>query len=290
MRFTQKIFPQATLLKITPLTGGISAQATALDIALPDGSTQKIVVRQHSAIDRARNPNIAADEFRLLQRLTPAGLPVPAPIAYDASCEIFPIPVIVVAFIEGAPEHAPEDLADFLVQCAGMLAAIHQINIANLGFLPEKTMDIEKRSENLDVDLDETHIQQVLAAAMPASSLNPVGLLHGDFWKGNLIWRENRLVGVIDWEDAALGDPLADLAKTRLEMLWAFGMDAMHQLTTAYQSLLPAVNLTHLPFWDLSVALRIIPKFATFAEDAAQEHHLREGIRVFVQQALGHLG
>ena len=43
-----------------------------------------------------------------------------------------------------------------------------------------------------------------------------------------------RLVGVIDWEDAALGDPLADLANSRLEILWAFGDEAMERFTREY--------------------------------------------------------
>ncbi len=285
-QLTQKLFPQATVLQITPLAGGISAQATALELALPDGSTRKIVVRQHSAIDRVRNPNIAADEFRLLHHLHTAGLPVPLPIAVDDSCDIFPIPVIVVDFIAGAPEHTPNHLDNFLAQCAAMLAKIHQVAIANLAFLPEKTLYFAKRDDPLDADLNEAHIQQVLAAALPLSAVNPVGLLHGDFWKGNLIWHNNNLVGVIDWEDAAIGDPLVDLAKMRLEMLWAFDIATMQKLTALYQSQMPHINFVHLPYWDLSVALRMIPKFATFAEDAAAESHLREGIRVFVQQAL----
>jgi aminoglycoside phosphotransferase (APT) family kinase protein len=37
-------------------------------------------------------------------------------------------------------------------------------------------------------------------------------VLHGDYWPGNVLWRDGRLVGVIGWEEAAFGDPLADLA------------------------------------------------------------------------------
>ena len=36
-------------------------------------------------------------------------------------------------------------------------------------------------------------------------------------------WCHNRIVAVIDWEDAALGDPLADVANARLEVLMHFG-------------------------------------------------------------------
>ena len=69
-------------------------------------------------------------------------------------------------------------------------------------------------------------------------------LLHGDFWPGNILWRYGQLVAVIDWEDAALGDPLADVANSRLEILWAFGIDAMQSFTHYYQSLTASISPT----------------------------------------------
>ncbi len=34
-----------------------------------------------------------------------------------------------------------------------------------------------------------------------------------------MLWKDGQLVAVIDWEDAPLGDPLADVANSRLESL-----------------------------------------------------------------------
>ena len=65
-------------------------------------------------------------------------------------------------------------------------------------------------------------------------------------------------MAVIDWEDAALGDPLADVANSRLEILWAFGIAAMIGCTRQYRSM-TAVDFANLPYWDLCVALRRIP-------------------------------
>ena len=69
----------------------------------------------------------------------------------------------------------------------------------------------------------------LLEEVWPLSQQNRSVLLHGDFWPGNILWRDGQIVGVIDWEDAAFGDPLADIANTRLELLWAFGVEAMRQ-------------------------------------------------------------
>lgn len=37
-------------------------------------------------------------------------------------------------------------------------------------------------------------------------------LVHGDFWPENMLKRQSRLVGVLDWEAAAIGDASVDLA------------------------------------------------------------------------------
>lgn len=42
----QQLAPHGKLLRTWPLQGGISAQMTALELALPDGQTQKMIVRR----------------------------------------------------------------------------------------------------------------------------------------------------------------------------------------------------------------------------------------------------
>ena len=71
-------------------------------------------------------------------------------------------------------------------------------------------------------------------------------LVHGDYWPGNILWRDGRIVAVVDWEDAAVGEPLADLANCRLEILWSFGIEAMNDFTDDYRSLM-TVDFTNLP-------------------------------------------
>ncbi|MEZ4500606.1 MAG: hypothetical protein R2839_11140 [Thermomicrobiales bacterium] len=93
-------FPGSTLVGLDVLTGGVSAQAVSIDIAPADGRGSRFVVRRHSSIDTDRNPHIARDEFALLSALIEAGIPVPKPILFDSSRQLFPEPVIVLAFVQ----------------------------------------------------------------------------------------------------------------------------------------------------------------------------------------------
>jgi aminoglycoside phosphotransferase (APT) family kinase protein len=285
-----KIDPHSRLLRAWQLKGGVSAQVTALEIARPSGQTHKMIVRQHGAVDRQQNPQIAADEFKLLQITRAAGLPTPAPYYVDASGDIFPEPYIVIEYIEGSTEFAPADQGDLISQLASQLVKIHGVDCLNhdLTFLPQKEKScaekVSARPIHTDDSLDEGRVRDMLEAVWPGSQHNAPVLLHGDFWPGNILWKDGRLVAVIDWEDAALGDPLADLANSRLEILWAFGVEAMDHFTQHYQSI-TTIDFTNLPIWDLFAALRPAFKIGEWAADTIAEQRMRERHRLFVEQA-----
>ena len=78
-------------------------------------------------------------------------------------------------------------------------------------------------------------------------------LLHGDFWPGNVLWRHGDVAAIIDWEDAAVGDPLSDLACARLELACAAGNELAEQFTTAYFEATGFAS-DELALWDLYVA------------------------------------
>lgn len=290
-QLAQKIAPQCKLLDICELTGGVSARVTVLTVLQPDGKTKKMVVREYGTADPQRNSMIAADEFRLLRILQTAGLPVPMPYYFDQSGSIFPTPYIVIEYIEGGTEFAPSSLAGFIRQLAAHLVKIHSIDGRNpdLGFLPDQNQKYSERSREwstkLQATFDESQVWHVLEQTWPLPQPNPSVLLHGDFWPGNILWREDRIVAIVDWEDAAIGDPLADVANARLEILWAFGLDAMHSFTRHYRSL-TNINFTNLAYWDLRVALHTASKLGGWGLDDATERAMREGQRLFVDRAL----
>jgi aminoglycoside phosphotransferase (APT) family kinase protein len=286
----QKMEPQSKLLRAWELKGGASALITALEIERADGQTRKLIVRQHGEIDLKHNPQIAADEFKLLQFLHSVGLATPMPYHLDQSRKIFSAPYIVIEYIEGETEFAPSHISNFLLQFATHQSRIHQIDDAKLdmSFLPkiEKRYArlLRERPPNVDESLDEGHIRDVLEVVWPFPQRNTSTLLHGDFWPGNVLWKDGQLVAIIDWEDAASGDPLADVANSRLEILWALGVDAMQHFTHQYQSI-TTFDFTHLPYWDLCAALRPIAQMAQWGLDDITETTMRAKHRWFVTQA-----
>lgn len=291
VQVAQKISPQCRLLRAWELRGGVSAQVTALEIEQPDGQRARLVVRRYGDADLRHTPHVAAHEFRLLQLLQAAGLPVPAPYLCDESGAIFATPYIAIAFVEGESAIAPSNLADCIRQLATQLARIHGIagSHRDLSFLPElditSTGKLGTRPVALDDSLSEGTIRDALEPVWPLRRRNSSVLLHGDYWPGNTLWRDGRLAAILDWEDAAVGDPLADLANSRLELLWAFGGEAMRSFTRRYQAL-TTIDCSNLPYWDLYAALRPAHKLATWGLDDATTQAMRARHSAFVAQAL----
>ncbi len=82
-RLLQAAIPGAYLVHLWPLEGGVSAQVTAMEVSGPDGSIRKLVVRQHGKTERERNPDIARDEYRVLELLASQEMAAPSPVYVD---------------------------------------------------------------------------------------------------------------------------------------------------------------------------------------------------------------
>jgi aminoglycoside phosphotransferase (APT) family kinase protein len=294
-RLVGEMYPAGRLIRSWTLTGGVSAQVTALEIALPGNKVKKVVVRRYGEADLAGDSQIAAHEFALLQTVQAAGVPVPTPLFYDQSGRIFPKPFIVIEFVEGETVLEPAETGreDFFGQLAASLAGIHRVKLGppDLPFLPDMAQEIAaklaRKPTQPDDSLQEGKIRTVLEKVWPLPPTNPPGLLHGDYWPGNILWRpsrEGRLAVVLDWEDAKRGDPLADLANTRLEILWSYGPEALEIFTRRYREIMP-LDYTNLPYWDLCAALRPAGRLALWAGSPEKEKVMRERHAVFVAQA-----
>lgn len=290
----QQFLPDSQLLTIESLTGGISAQTTLLEVKLSDDSKKKFVVRQHGERDRASNPRIAYNEYKLLQSLYQSEVPTATP--YHVSDDVFDYPCIVLEYIEGQAEFTPKNLDNYIEKMADALISIHSILDAEttFGFLPKQTLRYTHRLQNPPAKIDETlnegRIRDALKSVWELPEVNERTLLHGDYWAGNVLWKECQIVVVIDWEDAMLGDPLADLGDIRIATLWSFGREAMTLFTDYYQSKMHHLDYGYLPYWDLCAALRPISQFSNWASDAHHEKMMRREHHWFVNQALSKLG
>jgi len=205
-------------------------------------------------------------------------------------------------YLEGEPDFAPADPPRAAAALAAALARIHRAACLEQArpFLPPGCALLSELAPDRPPAAgpfgELSRVWAALRAATPFPHPNPPALLHGDFWPGNLLWKGGQLNGVIDWEDACPGDPLADLAITRLDLLTIYGRAAMEAFTMAYRAQ-TALDWRGLPYWDLCAALRLarlagpdLPGWAAFFQPCGRADispaSILAAIQAFVSNAL----
>lgn len=250
----RKVVPNGRITRTWPLKGGIVAEMTAVEAEDGDGRVRKLVVRRHET---------AVYEYQVLDLTGALGLGTAVPYLLDESGDV---PALVMGFIEGGINFGLKDVDGYVRQMAGALARVHSADFAgrDVSFLkrrPAECMEFGRVRPYLGADglaggVDVGRVEAVLGRGLPGPG-NEARLLHGDFWAGNMLWRDGVLVGVVDWEDAGLGDPLKDLGEARVELVWLFGVEAAERFLAHYRSMV-TIDYSNLPYWDLCAVLRLL--------------------------------
>ncbi|WP_165036613.1 phosphotransferase family protein, partial [Candidatus Protofrankia californiensis] len=210
---------------------------------------QTLVLRRPPRPPLPRGANDMRREARILQALADTDVPVPRVLAVAEEGDVMDVPCYVMEHLDGvvATDILPPALDTVEGRSAAaeafidVLAALHTVDwrgcgLGDLGrpdgFL-ERQLDrlprlIADEDGALDPPFDE--IRDQLRTTVPTSG--EPALLHGDFRFGNVMLAPDepaRLLGVLDWELAGIGDPLADLAYTLVT--YAVPGEPLHALT-----------------------------------------------------------
>jgi Ser/Thr protein kinase RdoA (MazF antagonist) len=114
-----------------------------------------------------------------------------------------------------APEKKPWRVFEFAHRTAQLHAEMHSIMLHP--DIPSQRKRLERKLLGAKLLSDsEKQVLLTTLAAMPDGTC----ICHGDFHPGNILLTSNRAV-VIDWIDAFIGNPLADVARTTIILLGA---------------------------------------------------------------------
>jgi aminoglycoside phosphotransferase (APT) family kinase protein len=232
------------------------------------------LLREPRSTEAARRHEREADVLAALA----GGLPVEVPAieARIAPSPERPYGAHLVRRLEGDEVDQTVDPASV----AGFVDALHTVDRSSLGSLVPNFGEWCRQQRNLEaVGLAalagriDAGLWSELARLMRrlgdriADCPRP-GVVHGDLWYGNLLMRDHRLTGVLDWEFAAIGDPLVDYAA-----LWYLGDDFMAALLAALGR-----SVAELP--DTVRYYRVLREFTglTWSIDSQDEEELRESV------------
>jgi aminoglycoside phosphotransferase (APT) family kinase protein len=283
--------PNGQLVGIRELAGGVSADVFGLDIVTAAGGRRRVVYRRHRASGfKQHTQRVTAKEYGLLAALHRQGFAVPEPYLHNDT-DGLTAPYMMIEWIDGSTNVGMGDLPGALDQMAQFLVRLHSLEPLSLQ-LPELE-PIEDPLTAIVPYLPPTpagdQVRSSLLSGALAHHPNRSVVLHGDYWPGNIMWRDGRLIAVIDWEDACLGDPMADVATARVELLCQYGADAMAQFTASYFALahdaIRPLRFDALLIWELYVSAAALSTMGDWGLEPSAEARRRRMTEGFFDRA-----
>jgi aminoglycoside phosphotransferase (APT) family kinase protein len=218
-----------------PGTGPLSARRLGAghsnETFLVERDRSRFVLRRPPRPPFAPSAHDVGREYRVLSALAGTAVPVPRPIVHCPDAGPIGAPFYLMEHVDGEvirrtfPHSfaAPGDRRAVVLDLARTLAEVHAVDWAACGL-----SDLSRHGGYLERQLRRWRSQWVRNATRRLPAVEQLGdwlertmpeagevtLVHGDFKLDNVIFEREppaRLTAVLDWEMAALGDPLADL-------------------------------------------------------------------------------
>jgi Ser/Thr protein kinase RdoA (MazF antagonist) len=122
---------------------------------------------------------------------------------------------------------------------------------------------VERLAELPSVFEDRGGSQELLAGPPAAEvrsrwsqiTASPEVLTHGDYWSGNVVWRDRKLTGIVDWSAASRGPRGIDLGWCRLDLVLLFDEQVADDLLAAYEAGIGRA-VGEMRLWDCWAAAR----------------------------------
>ena len=210
LRAVREQLPALGCRRAAPLGSGWGVDVYVLEC----GRAERLVARFPRTAEAARSVDADAAVLGFVASALASAFAVPRVVARGRAGAHFPYDFLVCAFVPGvaadaAAPTAPPNAEALATDLGRALARIHALPV-----------DAAREAGLREVDWDDS------------GYAGPLRVVHGDFRADNLLVdpASGRLAGVIDWGNAAVGDPALDFMTLVLWRGWAF----MHRALGAY--------------------------------------------------------
>jgi aminoglycoside phosphotransferase (APT) family kinase protein len=211
----------AVIVDVTRLEGGQHADTWRVDT---DNPALNAVVRQFPMADSA-----ADREQRVLRTLDGLEGLAPVLLGGDFDGQWSEHPTTLISWLDGEPDITPSAPETWARELGRVLAQVQAVPSDRLTDLPS-VFDGSKAQDELTGPLA-PRIRSRWSDVIES----PEVLVHGDYWSGNVVWRDRRLTGIVDWSGAARGPRGYDVGWCRLDLVLLFDERIADVFLAAYE-------------------------------------------------------
>jgi aminoglycoside phosphotransferase (APT) family kinase protein len=247
---------------------------------------------------RAEAIELVAMEMRVLPLLkNRLSLKIPEPVFLGQPSKTFPRPFYGHALIEGhsgcSVHLSPKEYEQAATDLGRFLKQLHEIDISELGLTAADMIPVFDRGDfNRLIKVFDNRLLEVVkhydlkiyrdkmdniceAARAYRNARGAQCFIHGDVYNRHLIFdKDNRLSGIIDWGDCAIGDPVADLG-----VVYGFFPKGCHQWFWAAYGVIDQETKDYARFIGLYYAVALL----WFGHDRKDHDLIRTSLATFME-------
>jgi aminoglycoside phosphotransferase (APT) family kinase protein len=289
----EMLAPGSTTYEVHPLPGSFSNATHVVEARDASGERMRLVIRRYVPFGGYDRGEKARREYETLAFLAESGVPAPRPLYLDVEGALLGCPGIVTGYVSGELVLSPADPIPWARAMASMLARIHALtchasvrrflldaNAEAAWFLRDGTVP-----DYVAAYPDGAAVWRAVRDLLPRARSVAPALVHIDYWSGNVLWDGDRIAAVVDWEEAAYGDPGIDVAYCRMDMVLAGRERAAQAFLEAYEAG-AGRRVADLGLWELAAAVR--PMFDP--DGWLADPGVRERLGQFIASALRRAG
>jgi aminoglycoside phosphotransferase (APT) family kinase protein len=225
--------PGVEIFELQRLPGGYSQETYAFR-ARHDGKEYSLILRRRPESGGILQSDLAS-EYRIIQALHAAGLPVPAAYWLDADGQYLGTPCFVMERLKGDSRPDPlfepgneallSRVSTDIIDTLGRIHSLDPRDLADTGLsVPDSWEDyIMSQLDRMEAEFADTILEgrpdyAEIFRFMRRHVPPPMDfrLVHCDYQLANFLFDSEGLKGVIDWEVAHFGDPREDLGWLQL--------------------------------------------------------------------------
>ena len=191
-------------------------------------STQKkeLVLRRKPPGKLLPSAHAVEREFRVITALENTDVPVPKTFGLCNDREVIGTEFYIMEYLDGAiywdlllEKLGPEDRRKIYANKNKVISALHMVNFDDVGL-----SDYGKSGDYVARQVSRWTKQYIASETKNIESMNKLiewlpknipandqtSIVHGDFRLDNIVFSQNDILGVLDWELSTLGHPIAD--------------------------------------------------------------------------------
>ena len=238
---------------IQSLKGGVSSNVYAIQLE----TDKQYIIRLYDKSERDDAVEAIMQETLALKKLTGLSEMIPEYIISETDCVQFTEPMLMMTKVEGTVIIEPEDVHSWVEGLAKALVAIHSLPMKDFPYTYFTYQNYEEfQLPQWSNYQDEwTYAMKLLKQGFP--QVEHI-FIHRDYHPNNVLWKNGKVSGLVDWVNACMGPAQIDIGHCRVNLIQLYNEAVADEFLAKYIEYTNQ-SFDYDPRWDL-ITLTVLQK------------------------------